>query len=95
MYCPSDKEELPLKVYLVVKPDGTADFFDELVLVPKSWLYTGASALLEQMPCAKTTAKGLMHNSSVNRYVYLFVFMDSGGRFMRSLLKAISLISDT
>lgn len=80
MYCPSDKEELPLKLYLVVKPEGTADFLDDEVLVPKSWLYTGARALLAQIPCANAETAGNVQISSVNRYVYLFVFMDIGGQ---------------
>jgi len=37
---------------LVTKPDGAADFFEEVVLVPKVSEYTGASALLAQTPWA-------------------------------------------
>ncbi len=53
-------------------------FWEEELLVPNVSLYTGANALLEHTPWAITEMPGYILISSINRYVYLFFFMDIG-----------------
>lgn len=53
-------------------------FLEEELLTPNVSLYTGANALLEHTPWAIREMPGHILISSINRYVYLFFFMDIG-----------------
>lgn len=55
-----------------------AFFWEEELLVPNVSLYTGANALLEHTPWAIRAMPGRILINSINRYVYLFFFMDIG-----------------